>query len=416
VSGLGELPVLPFSTLALILGQVNKERLSTTLSGADASGLSAREGEYSLCQSEEPPLPRVLAVVLNQTRGFSLVRSALRDVGFRHYETRFAFCGADVNDEAASFDYYWNFSEPDDWRLTLQQNMPRATFDFFFTSDSEFASRLSLNQELWTSGFIQMYFRDEAMKRILELGLDSEYEWIFFLRADYLFEQPIPGLTSLNDLDVISLDGDSYGGVNDRFLGFSAGVCIPIASAFRMASLDSEKGGQTLTDFLENQDSPNPEQALLFLLERESLLSRTALVPQHGYCVRGPTESPRWSMGFWSSKRGLFVKYPTELLATKINRVLGSLVSQVRPLAKSDRKPTFSSTAKLVRVAGTQPRLFLAPLLIVFGEAELAHAVFADGRRTKESLVLEILSDLRRLLDDFVWGVTGKKRFHNARL
>jgi hypothetical protein len=121
-------------------------------------------------------------------------------------------------------------------------------------------------------------------------------------------------------------------------------------------------------------------------------------------------------MGFWSSKRGLFIKYPTELLATKINRVLGSLVSQVRPLAKSGRKPTFSSTAKLVRVAGTQPRLFLAPLLIVFGEAELAHAVFADGRRTKESLVLEILSDLRRLLDDFVWGVTGKKRFHNARL
>lgn len=358
--------------------------------------------------------PRALAVILSQTRGLSLTWESMEVVGLRHYEVDFAFCGAHSSGVTSKFKYLWDMPEPRDWIGTLRESLPAPIFEFFF-GDLLPGHESTARHELWISGFIQMYFRNLALQNISKLALREMYDWVFIIRADYMFEAEIPVPMEFPEFSALAMDGDSYGGINDRFFGFSTSVSAQVERAFDLGSLESLTGGFTLVEFLSGRTSANPEMLVLFLLEREGLLASTGLIPQKGFCVRQLDESSRWSLGHWSSKRNLFVKYPTELALVKINGFLNISTSTARPILNGTQIVPSSFRANFIRVLGTQPRLLMAPFLCLLGEFELSRRVFFESRRTQTSVWKEFIHDVGVLGKDIVSVLSRLKSFRIER-
>lgn len=331
-----------------------------------------------------------LVVILNEPRGLRATEKSLRELAFSRYAVDFAYVGSRASLLPLWIDYRWEIDEPDDWILFLNSvasQSPRKFLDCFGVDER--------SQQLGLSGLIQFFFRDLALEKIRELELKNLYQWVFFVRSDYLFRTPFPGPDQLGPFEVFILDGESYGGLNDRFLGFSTKAFGLIERALDIERIFSSEG---LIQYLEASHRPNPEKVMMFLFLREGIAPLAGVVSQRGYCVRMPHETSRWSMGYFSPKRGLYLKYPTELALGNLARISPIREDSARPLVSGGKVIPSSSLARLVRLAGSQPRLLLAPLLLVVGELEVSRNVFTESKRNFESLSRQLWEDLRRIL------------------
>ncbi len=70
---------------------------------------------------------------------------------------------------------------------------------------------------LWTSGLIGLWFRLNACEEILARNLDSDFDWFCFVRSDFFWEHPIPLPAVQNFNALCVMQGEEYGGINDRF-------------------------------------------------------------------------------------------------------------------------------------------------------------------------------------------------------
>lgn len=351
--------------------------------------------------------PKSLVVVLNETRGSDATLRPLLDTGLSNLDWTLAFCGAKKtggdNPYGQIAEYLWEFDEPENWLLELEILLPKALFRFFLdVTNNQGISMTPQQIQLWVSAWIQNIYRVRALETIVELDLDKQYDFIFFVRSDYLFTSPITPPTAKSSPGLLFMSGDSYGGVNDRFLGVPTSLVPSLGQALDYRTEAYVGSKLQLFDFLRKQRSQNPETVLWYQLEKGGFFVNAHFVGQMGFCIRVAGESSRWSSGYWWEKKALYVKYPTELLLSNWN------------ISKRWKKRTqglLNLKTRLVRVAGTQPRLLLAPLLVAEGEGELAKEVFLNSPRESASLAIQIPRDVLSLIVDLTLFLSGRRRW-----
>jgi hypothetical protein len=264
--------------------------------------------------------------------------------------------------------------EPDDVALFLKESLPHQVWDDFLNVDNPASfSSTPHRHQLWVSGLIQWHYRRLALDEIVAEGLDREFSEAVFIRSDYLFETPLPDTRALNPASLVVMDGENYGGANDRLLIFPMNQIASVREIFDVGSLASGDKRERLMRFMAGNRYKNPERLLKFQMKEAGLLQQSVAIPQLGYCVRPADETSRWSLGLYSKKRDLYLKYPTEFVLARLTvfrmalRSLFRKALPVRPL--TTRRPRY---LKVVTVAGHHKTTVLAPLLLALGEGTLA--------------------------------------------
>ena len=348
---------------------------------------------------------KTLVVVLNEIRGSRITLQPLLQTGLSQLDWTLAYCGAAAtpgdNPYSGVAKYLWEFDEPADWLEELKEIVPEDLYRFFLDpNEVDGISTFAGDIQLWISAWIQILFRFRALEKINELGLEEDFDWIFFVRSDYLFSSPIPATQNLKNPNLVLMAGDSYGGLNDRFLGFPATLGQVVRKALDYRNPEFVGEGQELFHFMRMQSSRNPETLLWYSLNKSDLIRAPSFVCQMGMCVRPNEEMSRWSTGYWSKRRRAFVKYPTELLLTRLCSLFGRFSSNSKMLNR---------LAKVSRAAGSQPRLLLAPMLALFGELQVGLEVFFKSNRETRYLVIQLARDFWKFCADAYWVLSGRR-------
>lgn len=327
---------------------------------------------------------KALVVILNQTRGANVTLPALLKVGTKNIECDFAYCGAGHEDElnpyASQLTYDWHAEEPSDWVKELAQFLPPDLHHFLVDANNPVGlGREPYGLGLWTSGLIQSYFRERAMTKITALSLEQKYSWFFFIRSDFFFSRAIPSLRLLRDNRLVVMEGESYGGLNDRFLGVPSELIQLVRDMF-----DMKKPGQAqeIATFLHSRPIRNPENLLLQRVVSAGLLQSLQKVSYLGYCVRNPHEGTRGSGGIWCPRRKIYVKYLRELLLAKSSLVFNprnrprSVNGRRGPLDDESPSLHFRAVSYLVNKG------LGSALLVSLGESGLAKQLRRKKKQT----------------------------------
>lgn len=328
-----------------------------------------------------------LVIIQNESRGAGATFESLINVASRNFASDIAYCGARLPENedpySSKLKFRWEFSEPARWETKLKQTLPEGVFRYFLETGGNGLATSNERVQLWTSGFIQAFYRSRALEKIIELGLEKSYKWFFFVRPDYFFINPIPNASALGSNGLVTMAGDQYGGLNDRFLG------VPASLIHEAAKLTDYSGPENkledLKDFMGANPYKNPESLLYFQVREGNLLPTLVKIGQLGYCVRLPGDGSRWSAGFWSAKREVFVKYPTEVVLAKVARIFG---------------PTSAALgwwSRFLEISAAQPRLLLAFLLVLLGDFQLAQEVWKKSGREHPSTPKQLVADLGRV-------------------
>jgi hypothetical protein len=170
------------------------------------------------------------------------------------------------------------------------------------------------------SGAIVLYFRQFLAESIERAGIADHYDWLIVTRSDLLWPIPHPPIESLSARHIYALDGEGYGGVEDRHL------IVPRRHTRRFLEVpdpiftDPEGLRRQLDRIGVAQDWPvfNPERFLAARLRSLGLSRKLRFLPYVPYLVRPPGATSRWSEGVWDEERGYYVKYPTEVERSRI--------------------------------------------------------------------------------------------------
>ena len=174
------------------------------------------------------------------------------------------------------------------------------------------------------SGGIIMWFRVVLGKFAADNNFVSKFDWFAIVRSDFLWEYPLPPITSLDPNKIYLLDGEKYGGVSDRFILFSRRNALKIFSIGNdlfSSSDDFVARVRHKTELLETH--LNPEKYLALHIDKLCLSGDLVFLPYNGWAIRSEGTNTRWSQGVYSKRLGLYVKYPGEYFKAKLGKRLG---------------------------------------------------------------------------------------------
>lgn len=328
---------------------------------------------------------RSLVIIQNQTRGAEATLGSLLGTGSRNLDCDYAFSGTSPkgpNPYDSVLKYRWDSIEPVDWLLELRERLGPKIYDLFLELDNPSGiSQTDADVRLWTSGLIQRIFRQRALDRIHSEGLTELYAWFFFVRSDYFFSNPIPAPSRLDPNGILVMEGESYGGLNDRLLGFNAGKMPQILELSRLDMLSKPPAQTAFVNFMAEHSVKNPESLLLFQVKAAGLYGSIQRLSQLGFCVRKADEGTRGSAGVWCSKRKVFVKYLNELILSKTARFFRrELMHNGRPSAVKLSRLRDKESLHLRAVIFLTSKGYLWPLLLVIGEPRLSFAIWSKNR------------------------------------
>ena len=327
-----------------------------------------------------------LAIIHSSTRAGDYTAPNLHQVGFQYTAVDLAYCGSAVepaaNPYAPRLSYDWGVSEPDDIGSLLRDSLPDNLWQYLLNPDNpDGLATTPKKQQLWLSGLIQWHYKKLALDHITQLSLSESYSWCVFLRSDFLFTSPLPPLADRSPRALV-LQGDNYGGVNDRLMVFSSNQLTAIAHVFDLSQFADPALVGELSRFMALDRHNNPERLLHFQMNRTGISAETDAIPQLGFCVRPENEGSRWSMGLYSPTRRVFIKYPTELTFSKITR--SPWVKKEKPYDSPQPRALTSPAPRYVHwvtQAGYHRATRLAPLLLLLGEGRLAVSIWRGAAR-----------------------------------
>ena len=274
-------------------------------------------------QDAAPPAPRVLVILLCETRAWELTAEPFRHNVLDALGADLALCVADnAREEENPFcewaTHTWRLPEPDDWSEAFEAESGGGRgWQEIVDLSQYFLGGLGTGDERTRgSGAIIMWFR-RALRRCLQNdGLLDAYDWFIVTRSDYLWNTPHPSMQLLDDGCIYILDGEHYGGVTDRYAAVPRQLMRqflmvpdpifdePEALAARIRSAQEETGIRVI----------NPEWFVAFRLRELGLWNRVRWLPYIPYAVRTPTGHTSWSAGTLDASRGYYVKYRGEFI------------------------------------------------------------------------------------------------------
>jgi hypothetical protein len=166
-----------------------------------------------------------------------------------------------------------------------------------------------------SSAPILFYYRRLLRQLLDQERLTEQYDWLVLTRSDLRWPTPHPHVRYLSDRHIYVLDGEQYGGIEDRH------AIVPRRYAQQFLSLvdpifdDPERLRPRIERAMEDQgwgDYLNVERFLAWRLKEIGLWSRVRYLPYAPFAVRAPGGTTKWSAGVFDEELGCYVKYPAE--------------------------------------------------------------------------------------------------------
>lgn len=268
--------------------------------------------------------PRVLVAIVAETRGWELTAESLFSNVLDVLGADLALCVGDHESENPLYErarFVWQAQEPDDWGELYDRKAGGPHWRVLLKPGAQLLGGIE-DPEIKEigSGAIVMYFRQFLAESIERAGIVDEYDWLVVTRSDLLWPVPHPSVDDLSSRHIHALDGEGYGGVEDRHL------IVPRRFVRRFLEVpgpvfsEPERLKRELDAISVAQDWPvlNPERFLAARLKALGLLRHVRYLPYLPYLVRAPGERTRWSPGFFDEELGGYIKYPTELERSRI--------------------------------------------------------------------------------------------------
>ena len=240
--------------------------------------------------------------------------------------------------------YKWDVPEYDDWGKAFDE----ARSQMLGSHDARVVEdwRLLLGvQDQWLGGVkavnqhpgsagILIFFRWLLLQRILQENLCEVYDRFVITRSDFLWENQHPDLSLLDECFIWLPMGESYGGVTDRHVILNRddlGAYLNLLEEILMRPKVLKVQMDWRTDW-------NLEKFIYFILVKSGREHKLRFFPYCMYSVRERYGSTSWAKGVWSKEHGFYIKYPTELEASKSVSLLlaakswGDLISKDKVL------------------------------------------------------------------------------------
>ena len=282
---------------------------------------------------------RVLVAVVAETRAWEVTAESFFANVVEPLGADLALCVGDheaPNPFHERARYAWQAEEPDDWG-ELYDRQAGSGWRVLLTPGAQlFGGVADPDAEEFGSGAIVLFFRQLLAESIERAGIADRYDWLIVTRSDLLWPVQHPPLECLSERHIYALDGEGYGGIEDRHLivprrhvGRFLKVPAPIFAdpAGLRRELDRISAAQ-------DWHVLNPERFLAARLRALGLSRRVRYLPYVPYLVRGEGDSSRWTQGTLDEEGGYYVKYPTELERSRIaQRFISDRESWIRYLA-----------------------------------------------------------------------------------
>lgn len=168
------------------------------------------------------------------------------------------------------------------------------------------------------SGGIIMWFRVKLAQLLDSTKSLDSYDWICVVRSDYIWEVGFPELTSLRKDRLYIFQNERYGGYSDRFILFNRLVYPELVHLGDHLFTGAKLVRKDLSDLYSHHGYLNPEMYLKTYIDRFVPAGRIVHIPQLGWGMRSPSGQTRWSIGSFCEELNVWVKYPSELLNTRM--------------------------------------------------------------------------------------------------
>lgn len=269
---------------------------------------------------------RVLVAVVCETRAWEITADGFFSNLIDPLGADLALCVGDHEAPNPLYDraqYVWRTGEPDDWGELYDRKASSGRWRALLTPGAQLLGGIEDPEVSEVgSGAIVLYFRQFLKESIERAGIADRYQWLIVTRSDLLWPIPHPPVGSLSDHHLYALDGEGYGGVEDRHL------VVPRRHIRRFLEVpdpifsDPEGLRHELDRISVAQGWPvlNAERFLAARLWSLGLWRHVRFLPYIPYLVRGRGDATRWAAGVFDDERGYYVKYPTELERSRIAR------------------------------------------------------------------------------------------------
>ena len=267
---------------------------------------------------------RVLVTVMAETRAWELTSESFFTHVLDVLGADLALCVGDHEAPNPLYErakYVWRADEPDDWADLYDRKAGGPGWRILAEPGGQLLGGTE-DPELEEdgSGAIVLYFRQFLAESIEREGIADDYDWLVLTRSDLLWPVPHPSTRFLSSRHIYALDGEGYGGVEDRHLIVPRRFVRRFLEVPEPIFSDPERLRRELdrTSALPGWPVLNPERFLAARLRELGLWRHVRFLPYVPYAVRPPSGPTRWSEGILDEARGYYVKYPTELERSRI--------------------------------------------------------------------------------------------------
>ena len=155
-----------------------------------------------------------------------------------------------------------------------------------------------------------------------DTGLTRAYDWLVVTRSDFLWRVPHPRVEVLSDRRIYVLDGEEYGGVEDRH------IVVPPANSSTGPEPDRpdlhRSGLAEAVSRSPQRDArvgvPQHRALRRGTPQAVGLWPRVRHLPYVPYWSERPAARRLWSVGEFHQEHGYYVKYPSEFDRSEISR------------------------------------------------------------------------------------------------
>ncbi len=267
--------------------------------------------------------------MLASTRAWELTADALLSNVVEELGADLALCVNEGEPHNPLYDrarYVWRFRPPDeDWAEAFDRSAGHSRWRVLLQPGAHLFGGVKDADNPPFEGSLSaapLYFRRFLKESMEGSALTRAYDWLVVTRSDFLWRVPHPGIGVLSDRRIYLLDGEQYGGVEDRHIVVPRRFVDPVLSLTDPIYTDPEG----LKRYLDRRSAMNDwaflniERFLAACLKRSGLWPRVRHLPYVPYLVRAPGGETAWSVGEFHEEHGYYVKYPSEFDRSEISR------------------------------------------------------------------------------------------------
>jgi len=285
--------------------------------------------------------PRVLVVVLGQTRAWELTADSFMSNVLDELGADLALCGGDRDEGDNPFyeraKFVWRSPEPDDWAEVYDRAVGDSSWRVLLRpGENTFGGVKDEQNPQVGMGALLLYVWRELGEELRRMGFADYYDWLVVTRSDFLWPVPHADVGYLSGRRIYALDGEQYLGVSDRHFVVPGRLADRFLRIPDPVFTDPRGLRVRLDRRIAAQGWPflNVERFFAARLAEVGLSRRLGFLPYVPFLVRAPGGSTSWSVGEFDEELGFYVKYPTERERSEIaQKFIGDRASWRRYLA-----------------------------------------------------------------------------------